>query len=98
MKSVVLESEGKDGVSMWPRGGRVIWGRQSICADVLLVGDIEQSVLIASGRSVARLSAERTVGGGGRGGSLRIMKQGCGGGVGKNGAAAGPRGKAVLGP
>lgn len=65
MKSVVLESEGKDGVSMWPRGGRVIWGRQSICADVLLVGDIEQSVLIASGRSVARLSAERTVGGGG---------------------------------
>lgn len=61
---------------------------------MLLVGDVEQSILIASGRSVARLSAERTVGGG-WGGSLRIMRQGCGGGVGKNGAAAGPRGKAV---
>lgn len=49
MMSVVLESKGKGGVGMWPRVrvSRVIWGRQSICPDVLPVGDVEWSVLIA---------------------------------------------------
>ena len=46
--------------------GVVIWGRQSVCIEMLLVGDVERSVMIVSvspGTCTARSSAEMRAGG-----------------------------------
>lgn len=55
-------------------GNRIIWGRQSICVEMLLVGDVERSILIASGRCTARSSVERMMSR--EVGWLRIVEQG----------------------